>query len=62
MASVVDVAEVLQSKILNSAVVDVQPSRIATSVDVNKAKAAAAPDWQLDKAVKSASRACYASS
>tara|TARA_R100000278_G_scaffold17474_1_gene17518 strand:- start:5149 stop:5367 length:219 start_codon:yes stop_codon:yes gene_type:complete len=45
----------------NSAVVDVQPSRIATSVDVNRAKAAAAPDWQLDKAVRSASKGCLLS-
>ena len=43
-ARVVEVAEVSPSIIFNSAVLTVAPSRIATSVEVKAAKAAAAPD------------------
>ena len=43
-ANVVEVALVDPSIIFNSAVLTVAPSKIATSVEVNKAKAAEAPD------------------
>ena len=43
-AKVVDVADVPPSMMFNSAVVTVAPSKIATSVEVNAAKAADAPD------------------
>ena len=43
-AKVVEVADVSPSMIFNSEVDTVAPSRIATSVEVKAAKAAAAPD------------------
>jgi len=43
-AKVVEVADVSPSIIFNSAVLTVAPSKIATSVEVNKARAAEAPD------------------
>ena len=61
-ASVVEVADVPPSIMFSSVVVTVAPSRIPISVEVSAASADAPPDWHEDRAVKSASSACFASS